>query len=442
MKNTSILSRFQNEVAMLNATQQPWFEHCVHAAAEFLVKMEKDQGSTQVAASGFWYSEDDWQSAYRPYDVQDGILRIPVRGVMLNGYPWATQWATGYEYILEAMKRGMADPDVKGIALIIDSPGGMVSGNFDLVDDIFGMRGTKPIRAYASDSAYSAAYSIASAADTITVTRSGGVGSVGVVTMHVDMSAAMEKYGYKITFIYRGKHKTDGNPYEALPDDVRDRIQARIDSTYSEFVGIVARNRGMDEGAVRKTEALTYSAQEALDIGFADKIGRTDSEITAFAATFNQRKDEAMADNNEAQTITTEDVNKARAEGATAERTRISAILGSDEAKKRPTIAMKFALNEKFASLDAAAVNEMLGSLPEEKQEQPAQEKTQAATTTAGAGVQGAIFDAAMAATQPGHVSTDGKTTEGGTKTEADQAAEDRALRQAAGLAGFNDNTK
>ena len=71
----------------------------------------------------------------------------------------------------------------------------MVAGNFDLVDRIFAARGVKPIRAYAAESAYSAAYSIASAADDITVSRTGGVGSIGVVTVHADYSQALDAGG-------------------------------------------------------------------------------------------------------------------------------------------------------------------------------------------------------------------------------------------------------
>ncbi len=68
--------------------------------------------------------------------------------------------------------------EVKGIAFVIDSPGGHVAGNFDLVDKIFAARDVKPIRAFAAENAYSAAYSIASAAQSITVARTGGVGSI------------------------------------------------------------------------------------------------------------------------------------------------------------------------------------------------------------------------------------------------------------------------
>jgi signal peptide peptidase SppA len=422
-----ILARFQGEAALIDPHNAARFEMDCAGAATFL---EWPEIAATVAAGSFWFDAEDYRATFRPYNVVNGILQVPVRGVMLNGFPWATSWATGYEYIRAAMQRGMADNGVKGIALLIDSPGGMVSGNFDLVDDMHAMRGQKPIKAFAADSAYSAAYSIASAADEIVVTRSGGVGSVGVVTMHVDMSKALDEAGYKITFIHAGKHKVEGNPYEPLPDDVRKRIQARIDATYTEFVGIVARNRGMEEKAVRATEALTYSAQEALDVGFADRIGRVDDEITAFEASSTQQEDDDMAETPKAQTptITDADVTKARTEGhaagVTAERARINAVLASDAAKARPKTAAKLALGDKFAALDAETLIEMLAELPEEKAEAPAPKQDAAAGAPKG------MFEAAMNGTNPPAV----EATEPALKSQEEQ---DAALIASYGLNGF-----
>jgi len=63
--------------------------------------------ATTTTADNFWPEPDSWRAAYRPYVVQDGILHIPVRGMLLHNFPWADgQWATGYEYIERAFKRG------------------------------------------------------------------------------------------------------------------------------------------------------------------------------------------------------------------------------------------------------------------------------------------------------------------------------------------------
>ncbi|WP_245884148.1 S49 family peptidase [Hartmannibacter diazotrophicus] len=328
----------------------------------------------------FWPEENDWRAAYRPYVVKDGVLQIPVRGVLLNNFPWQLyDWATGYDYIARAFSRGLNDPKVNGIAFVIDSPGGEVAGNFDLVDMIYAGRGQKPMRAFAAESAYSAAYSIASAADTIVVSRTGGVGSIGVVTAHIDVSKALDRVGIAVTFIHFGKHKVDGNPYEPLPDDVKARIQARIDELGAMFVSIVARNRGMEEQVIRDTEALTYTASQATSIGLADEIGPLEDGLAAFAAELStNRKGNAMGQNTSEQTAVDQaSIDKAREEGkteglkagATAERSRIAAIVNSDNGKSRPKMALKMALGDKFATLDSDTVVEMLGDMPEEKAE-------------------------------------------------------------------------
>lgn len=330
----------------------------------------------------FW-SEDGWASFLRPYTVVNGVLQVPVQGTLLNRFPYQLgRWATGYDYIERAVARGMEDPEVSAIALVIDSPGGEVAGCFELVDKLYEWRDQKTIRTFAADHAYSAAYAIASVGDQITVTRSGGTGSVGVVTAHVDMSKALDKMGVKVTFIHAGKHKVDGNPYEPLPEAVKDRIQARVDKIYGVFTSTVARNRDMDEDAIRGTDALTYDAEDSIEIGFADRIGALEDEMIAFMDEVAETEDELMTtkpqktpaasatDNMIEQAAHEQAVEAAKAEGmtegATAERARISAILGSDEGKARPKAAMSTAMKTEMSVDEAKA---FLGDLPEEKAE-------------------------------------------------------------------------
>jgi signal peptide peptidase SppA len=416
----------------VDAHSRPWFESCVEGAASTLDKIEAYAQDVRMG-DDFWFSADDWRSKFRPYQVKGGVLVIPVKGVLLNDFPWQIyNWATGYEYILAAFKRGLDDPDVKGIAFHIDSPGGMVAGNFDLVDRIYQARGTKPIKAFASEGAYSAAYSIASAADDITVTRSGGVGSVGVVTTHVDYSEAMEDAGVKVTFIFAGKHKVDGNPYAPLPEAVRVRIQDRIDALYEEFTGIVARNRGIEQSAVKKTEAQIFSAAEALDVKFADRIGQLDDEITAFAATFSTKREEDDMAEKQAQfeqadldSAKAQGVTEGKAQGVSEERARITGILGSEEAKTRPTAAMMLV----ELGVDAETAATQLAKLQPETKVEP-----EPKGENGGAGAPKGMLDAAMKGSQHENV---GDTDDGDDDKDAAAAAAEESLLLSAGLPGF-----
>lgn len=374
MPRDVIQSRFGDyRAALLDAQQAGWVQECLTGAAG-LDLTEK----ASAEDDDFWSEEWSW---LRPYSVKDGVLRVPVRGVLLNGWPYQYGgFATGYEYIREAVARGMQDGNVHGIALVIHSPGGEVAGNFDLVDRLYGMRGQKPIRAFAAEYAYSAAYSIASAADSITVTRSGGVGSIGVVLTHVDYSKALEQAGIAVTFIHAGKHKVDGNPYQPLPEEVRERFQARVDASYDEFVALVARNRGIEEKAVRDTEALTFTSAEAVSNGLADAVGALDDALAAFAAEVsNPSKGTTMSTKQDAPAVDTAAIENARteghtagraeghaaglAEGATAERERISAILALDESKDRPKAAFNVALK---TAMTVEQAKDFLTAMPTE----------------------------------------------------------------------------
>lgn len=359
-----------------------------HSKAEDLL-------TSPMAQDNFWPAQGDWRAAYRPYEVKAGVLHIPVKGVLLHNFPYALgSYATGYYYIQKAMERGLVDPEVKGIALVCDTPGGMVAGCFELCDRIHAARSVKPIQAFAHEHAFSAGYAVASAASKITVSKTGGVGSIGVVTAHTDLSKRMEAEGVKITFIFAGKHKVDGNPYEALSADAKERIQKRIDATYAIFVEQVARNRKMKESAVRATEALTFGAAEAVDQGLADKVGPLDEALADFAAYLcgsnegedqmsQEQKDAAGAAANEQAVAAARTAGSA--EGVKAERARIAGIKALDEAKKRPAAADALAMDSDMSVEQAKA---FLAKLPEEA---PA---AAAETTTTNAGSKG--FDKVM----------------------------------------------
>lgn len=378
-KSQPLLEQIAQNPLLISASAEALFQ----ASVLHVISSEHAGAMLQTAISAasndddFWpTTKDDWRAAFRPYNVNaNGVLQIPVMGVLLNRFPYQFgRWATGYTYIEKALQRGMADANVKAIAFVIDSPGGEVAGCFELVDKIYEARGTKPFRAFSADHAYSAAYAIFSAVGkgNGSVTRSGGVGSIGVVTAHVEYSEMLKDLGIKITFIFAGKHKVDGNPYEKLPESVKSRIQERIDRIYGVFTSTVARNRSMDEKAVRDTNALTYDANEAIEVGLADRVGALDEEMVIFSEEVAATEDEQMAQANEVKTVdqATHDaaVAAATTAGATAERTRISAILASDEGKVRPKAAMSLAMKTGLTVEEAKAT---LADMPEEKAETP-----------------------------------------------------------------------
>lgn len=212
------------------------------------------------------------------YDVLEGIAIIPVYGTLVQKLGTLRPYSgmTGYDGIRRVFLTAVNDPEVKGICLDIDSPGGEVAGCFDLVDLIYAERGKKPIHAILSENAFSAAYAIASAADKIYVPRTGSVGSVGVIVIHCDWSQHIKDDGLKVSIITYGNRKAESNPYVALSDEAKAAIQHDVDEMGRLFVSTVSRNRGLSETVIRNTQAACYLAAEGVQMGLADVVASPD----------------------------------------------------------------------------------------------------------------------------------------------------------------------
>jgi signal peptide peptidase SppA len=236
---------------------------------------------------------DDAACGQKPYLVTpDGIAVISVSGTLVKKASWldAVSGMQSYESIRADFQDAVRDPRIQGILLDVDSPGGEVGGLFDLADEIYNARAQKPCYAIADDDAYSAAYAIASSADRLFVTRTGGVGSIGVIALHMDQSGFDEKAGRKYTAIFAGARKNDFNPHEALSSSAKDELQSEIDRLYGMFVGAVARNRGMKPALVRNTEAGLYFAEKSINAGLADQVGTFDDALDAVLEAATARK--------------------------------------------------------------------------------------------------------------------------------------------------------
>ena len=307
----------------------------------------------------------------RGYRVTEGVAVISAMGGLVHRTRLEADSSLliGYNDLATEMEDALAKSDVHAIALVMDSPGGEVSGAFELAERIYAARGSKPIVAVADGMAASAAYLAASAADEVVLSATSYVGSIGVVMRHVDFSRALANEGISVSHIFAGDHKVDGNPYQPLPDAVRANLQADIEGLYQMFIQAVAQHRGMTEQAVRDTRASVYRGVAAVAARLADRIGTADAVIAELAArrarsysagaglssqpkgiSMTQPSTEttaaapatpaaASAANPAVAAPAQASLEQARAEGATAERVRVAAILGHANASANAALA-------------------------------------------------------------------------------------------------------
>ena len=211
-----------------------------------------------------------------------GVAVIPIHGTLVRRTVGleAESGLTSYAGLAAQLDAAIGNPEVSAILLDIDSPGGESGGVFDLADRIRAASQIKPVWAVANDMAFSAAYALASAASRVFVARTGGVGSIGVIAMHIDQSVKDAKDGVRYTAVFAGERKNDLNPHEPLSDAAHAVLKAEVDRVYELFVETVARHRGLDADAVRATEAGLFFGPDAVATGLADAVGSLDDALT------------------------------------------------------------------------------------------------------------------------------------------------------------------
>lgn len=318
----------------------------------------------------------------KPFAFSGGVAVIPITGTLINRFSGSYGFVTGYNFIRMQLRQALQDDDVKLVVFDVNSYGGEAAGCFELSADIRASRAIKPSLAVIDSNCYSAGYALASAASRVVCTPSGGAGSIGVVAMHVDMSKALDSWGITVTMIYSGKHKVDGNPYQALSKDVKASIQAGVDKSRDAFVQLVAANRDLDADDIRATEAQIYRAEEAESLGLIDAVASPSEAVQAFLTELSgsntkQLKEETTmanqgtvpgADNATAQAtqdVAQVDSAKLAADARKAERARVEAIQTCDEAKGRSALASHLAFKTDMSVEDAKAI---LAAAPVEQQ--------------------------------------------------------------------------
>ena len=281
----------------------------------------------------------------QPYNQHGNTAIIPVHGALINRFNSCWGFVTGYGYIKSAIAHALQNDNVDKIVLDVNSNGGEAAGCLETADFIREARVIKPIHAVVDSRCYSAAYAIASACETITATPSSGVGSIGVVVMHLSMEKWLDDVGYKVTFIQAGDKKTLGNPYKDLTDEQKADLQKNIDISYENFVKLVSTNRGIDKEAVIKTQAACYTANEAVELGLINDVATVEQAFSKL-----NMKESNMTVDKTNQTASTTDT------GASAERQRIQSILGCDAAVHQQALASHLAFNTSMSVEEATGI--------------------------------------------------------------------------------------
>jgi len=185
--------------------------------------------------------------------------------------------------IVAKLKQAREDDEVKAVLLHIDSPGGEVMASDVLYHEVRKTAEEKPVVAYFDSVAASGAYYAAMGADTIVANELCITASIGVIMQTINVEQLAAKVGVSALTFKSGKMKDLLNPARTPTPEEMAYVQALIDETYAKFVGIVARERQLDEAQLRAelADGRIVSGKTAKAAGLVDETGYFEDAVEA-----------------------------------------------------------------------------------------------------------------------------------------------------------------
>lgn len=184
-----------------------------------------------------------------PGKNSQSIAIVKMMGTLMKSQ--SSMGGTSTVQLRRDIRQAAADPEVSGILLAIDSPGGTSAGTDDLANEVKAARKSKPVWAHIDDLGASAAYWVASQAEQIFANSpTAMVGSIGTFTAVADSSEAASQAGVKVYRFATGPLKGAGTPGTPLTEEQRGYFQQLIDESQSTFDAAVKRGRGMTDKQV------------------------------------------------------------------------------------------------------------------------------------------------------------------------------------------------
>jgi len=176
--------------------------------------------------------------------------------------------------VVKQIDDAASNDSIKGVLLIVNSPGGAVAPSIEVAYAIKRLKAKKPVVAYASGTIASGSYYASIWANEIIANPGSMVGSIGVIMQGADLSELMSKIGIKTQSVQAGKYKKVGTGDRPWAPHEVNELNKVIQGTYELFTTDVANARGLD---IKKRDmfanAHIFTAKQAKDVGLIDSIG-------------------------------------------------------------------------------------------------------------------------------------------------------------------------
>lgn len=214
----------------------------------------------------------------------DGVATIPLVG-SLQKHRASLSNNTSTVEARQLLRMAVNDPEVKGIMLFVDSPGGTVAGTGELAAEIARAAAKKPVYAYCEDLCASAAYWAASQATKVFINPTGMAGSIGTYMVVQDYSAAAAQRGVKVNVIKAGAHKGAGVPGTEITAEQITDFQRTVNQLNEQFLQGVAAGRKLSIDQVRTlADGRVHVGAEAVALKLVDAVSSAEDVVAELVA--------------------------------------------------------------------------------------------------------------------------------------------------------------
>ena len=182
---------------------------------------------------------------------------------------------TDSDWHVKTLREHLADKNIAGVLLRIDSPGGAVAPSQEIYNEVAAYRAAgKPVVVSMGNMAASGGYYIASGADKIFASHGTITGSIGVIFTLPLYQELAKKVGVEFRVFKAGAFKDMASPYRSISENEAKWIQSLLDDTHNQFIEDAAAGRGVDAEIIRKSaDGRIFTGKQAYENGLIDTIG-------------------------------------------------------------------------------------------------------------------------------------------------------------------------
>lgn len=216
--------------------------------------------------------------------IGDAVAIVRVEGTITSGE--ADEFVTGTAVsgvVISDLRAAAADPTIKAIVLLVDSPGGTVTGSAEIYEAIQEI--DKPIVVSMGSLAASGGYYVSAPADYIFARPDTWTGSIGVISQIVTAEELINDLGVDVVIITSGDNKAIGSPFRSMTAEQQAILQTLVDESFADFVAIIVAGRGLSQGEVLElADGRIFSGRQAVTNGLVDGLGTRQDAIDKAAA--------------------------------------------------------------------------------------------------------------------------------------------------------------